>query len=112
LNKKPDVIMRQAKEGDRVKIHYTGRLEDGTVFNSSEGRPPLGFVIGDGLIMPGIEKGVIGMVIDCEITVEIPSEKAFGCRREGLVAELDRKIIPENLDPEIRQQLELRQPDG
>jgi peptidylprolyl isomerase len=62
--------------------------------------------------MPSSENGVIGMVIDSEISVEIPSEEAFGCRREELVAELDRKIIPENLDPEIGQQLELRQPDG
>jgi len=104
--------MRQAREGDRVKIHYTGRLEDGTVFDSSEGRPPLDFIIGDGMIMPGIENGVIGMVIDSEKTVEISPEEAFGCRREELVTELDRKIIPENLDPEIGQQLEVRQPDG
>jgi len=104
--------MRQAQEGDRVKIHYTGRLEDGTVFDSSEGRPPLDFIIGDGMIMPGIENRVIGMVIDSEITVEIPPEEAFGFRREELVTELDRKIIPENLDPEIGQQLEVKQPDG
>ena len=104
--------MRQAKEGDRVKIHYTGRLEDGTVFDSSEGRTPVDFTIGDSTLMPGIENGVIGMAVDSEITVEIPSDEAFGDRREELVIELDRSQFPEELDPEIGQQLELRQSGG
>ena len=104
--------MREAKEGDRVKLHYTGRLEDGTVFDSSEKRPPFDFTIGDGKIMPRIENGVIGMTMDSETHVEIPSEEAFGDRREELVVELDRKIFPEALEPKIGQRLNFRQSDG
>lgn len=104
--------MKQAKEGDRVKIHYTGRLEDGTVFDSSEGRPPLDFKIGEKKLMPGIENGVVGMEIDSELTVEIPYKEAFGERRDELIVEVERSNFPEDLNPEVGQQLQLKQSDG
>jgi peptidylprolyl isomerase len=103
--------MRKAKEGDRVKIHYRGRLEDGTIFDSSEGDPPLDFCIGENKLLPGVEKGVIGMTVDSELTVTIRCADAFGERMDDLIMDIDRSKLPEGLNPEVGQQLQLKQDD-
>ncbi|MDK2818915.1 MAG: peptidylprolyl isomerase [Spirochaetota bacterium] len=68
----------KAKKGDAVKVHYTGKLTDGTVFDSSEGKDPLAFVIGQGQIIPGFEKGVEGMEVGATKTINIPTKDAYG----------------------------------
>jgi peptidylprolyl isomerase len=104
--------MTQAKKGDTVNVHYTGKLEDGTVFDSSVDRKPMQFTISEGRILPGFEKGVIGMKPGDTKTVNIPADKAYGPHRKDLVLVVDKSKIPSHLKPEVGQQLKLNQPDG
>ncbi len=101
----------QAKDGDTVKVHYTGKLEDGTVFDSSIEREPLQFTIGEGQLIPGFEQAVVGMSPGESKTVEIPADEAYPYREE-MVLVVDRDQLPEDLQPEVGQQLQMRQPDG
>ena len=77
--------MAQAKRGDTVRVHYTGKLEDGTVFDTSLDRPPLQFTIGEGRLIPGFEEAVIGMSPGESKTVKVPADKAFGPHYEEMV---------------------------
>ena len=104
--------MAQAKHGDAVKIHYTGKLEDGTVFDTSTGRDPLQFNIGENQVIQGFEKGVTGMALNESKTVTIPSDEAYGPHREEMVLNIPRDQFPPNIEPEIGQQLELGQENG
>jgi peptidylprolyl isomerase len=104
--------MTQAKKGDTVNVHYTGKLEDGTVFDSSVDREPLQFTISEGRILPGFEQGVIGMKPGDTKKVSIPADKAYGLHRKDLVLVVDKSKIPSHLKPEVGQQLKLNQPDG
>ena len=99
--------MTQAKSGDNVTIHYTGKLEDGTVFDSSEGREPLPFTIGESQVIPGFEEAVMGMNPGDSKTVTIPSEKAYGPRNEEMVMNVPIDQVPPDITPEIGMQLEL-----
>lgn len=80
--------MSKAKNGDSVKVHYTGTLEDGTIFDSSKNRQPLDFRIGSGDLIPGFESGVVGMEIGDSKTITIPPEDAYGLHREELVGRI------------------------
>lgn len=102
----------QAKDGDTVKVNYTGMLADGTVFDTSEGREPLEFTLGQGQLLPGFEKTVIGMKAGESKTVNIPADEAYGPYRDDLVLVMGRDQLPEDLDPEVGQQLQATQPDG
>lgn len=102
----------QAKQGDTVKVHYTGRLQDGTVFDSSQNREPLEFTIGTGMIIPGFEQAVLGMAPGESKTEIIPTEMAYGPYMEEMVLVIDRGQIPPEMDPEIGQQLQIQQPGG
>ncbi|MFP4668458.1 MAG: FKBP-type peptidyl-prolyl cis-trans isomerase [Desulfosalsimonas sp.] len=104
--------MTQAQKGDTVKIHYKGKLDDGSVFDSSEGRDPLEFKIGDGNIIPGVEEAVVGMKPEETKEETIPPENAYGEYREDMVIEVDKSQFPEHIDPEPGQQLELKQSEG
>ena len=104
--------MTEAKKGDKVKIHYTGRLQDGSVFDSSNGRDPLQFNIGSGQVIQGFDEAVIGMRVGDSKTVEIPCKKAYGERNPSMVMEVDRKHVPAGLDPVVGQKLELGSPGG
>ena len=104
--------MARAKYGDTVKVHYTGRLDDGTVFDTSANGDPLQFTIGGGQIIPGFEHAVVGMNPGESKTVKIPAEDAYGQRREDLVLEIEKSQLPEGLKPEVGLQLQSRQPDG
>jgi peptidylprolyl isomerase len=112
--------MAQAKEGDKVRVHYTGRLEDGSVFDSSEcheddcdcSASPLEFVVGEGQVIPGFEQAVVGMTIGERKTVTIPVELAYGERVDEMVAEVNRSELPPGMDPQVGQELELTQEDG
>ncbi|MCM2466264.1 FKBP-type peptidyl-prolyl cis-trans isomerase [Methanoculleus oceani] len=104
--------MAQAKEGDTVKVHYTGKLEDGTVFDTSDERDPLEFTIGGGQIIRGFEQAVVGMEPGDIKTTTIPPEEAYGPRREDMTLTVEREQFPEEINPEPGQQLQVQQPDG
>lgn len=112
--------MAQAKKGDKVKVHYTGRLDDGSVFDSSEcsdddcgcSSGPLEFTIGEGQVIPGFEEAVVGMNIDDTKSVHIPVDQAYGERIEEMVAQVPRTELPAGMAPEVGQQLEVTQEDG
>lgn len=104
--------MARAKEGDEVRVHYTGKLEDGTVFDTSQDSEPLSFTIGENRVIPGFETAVTGMEPGDSKTTEIEPEQAYGEHREDMVMELDRDQIPENVDPQVGQQLQLRLDNG
>lgn len=103
--------MAQAKSGDTVRVHYTGRLDDGSVFDSSEGREPLEFVLGAQQVIPGFEEAVDGLSPGEERTVDIPADRAYGPRREEMVLTVGRDQFPDEIRPEVGQQLQMSQ-DG
>jgi peptidylprolyl isomerase len=111
MNRK-EQTMAQAKNGDTVNVHYTGKLKDGTIFDSSADREPLEFTIGEGQIIPGFEQGVVGMEPGETKTVNIPADKAYGLHRKELVLVVDKSRIPAHLKPEVGRQLKLNQPGG
>jgi peptidylprolyl isomerase len=100
------------KQGDKVKIHYTGKLEDGTIFDSSAEREPLEFTVGSGQIIPGFEKAVLEMGQGEKKTINIPSDEAYGPYREEMVMKVEKTQLPPDLKPEVGQQLKMSQPDG
>lgn len=104
--------MVRSKNGDRVKVHYTGKLQDGQVFDSSEGSDPLEFTIGEGGIIPGFEQGVLDMEIGESKKITIPPEAAYGQKRDELVVVMKKDEFPTDIKPELGQQLQLKQPDG
>jgi peptidylprolyl isomerase len=103
--------MAQARNGDTVKIHYTGKLEDGTVFDTSINRDPLQFTVGEGQIIPGVEESVEGMSLGESKTIEVPADKAYGPHYEEMVLVVDRNEFPGHLKPEVGQRLEIRPTD-
>ncbi|HHX64547.1 MAG TPA: peptidylprolyl isomerase [Chloroflexi bacterium] len=104
--------MAQAKTGDKVRVHYTGRLNDGEIFDSSEDREPLEFTIGQQQVIPGFEEAVVGMNPGDATTVEIKSNQAYGPHRDELVMEVERDQIPPSIQPEVGQYLQIRQGNG
>jgi len=101
-----------ATHGDTVRVHYTGTLDDGTPFDSSEGREPLEFTLGGGQVIPGFDAGVTGMEPGETKTVRIPADEAYGPRRDEMMLQVSPDQFPEGMDPQVGQQLQLRQPDG
>lgn len=104
--------MRKAGIGDTVKVHYTGRLDDGAVFNSSKGREPLEFTLGKGQLIKGFEDAVVGMSLGESKTAKIPLDEAYGPRRDELVLRIPREQFPPNIEPSEGLILNLRQPNG
>jgi peptidylprolyl isomerase len=104
--------MSQAKAGDKVKVHYTGKLEDGTVFDSSKDREPLEFNLGGGNVIPGFENGILGMEVGESKTLTIAPDQAYGQPNPDLVATVERKQFPDNIKPEVGLQLQMSQPNG
>jgi len=102
----------QAKEGDVVRVHYTGRLTDGTLFDSSEGREPLEFTIGAGQMIKGFDSGVLGMAVGDKKTLEITPHDAYGERDEEAVIEFPLSNIPDDMKLETGMQLTLRNQFG
>jgi peptidylprolyl isomerase len=100
------------ENGEKVKIHYTGTLDDGTQFDSSAGRDPLEFEMGAGMVIPGFEEGVRDMEEGDKKTIHIPAKEAYGEHREDMVMEFPRTQLPEGVDPQIGMQLQLQGPQG
>ncbi len=104
--------MTVAKTGDIVTVHYTGKLKDGSIFDSSENHEPLEFTIGEGKVIPGFEKTVIGMNPGDTRTTEIASDEAYGPYDEKLQFSVQKSLLPEGMNPHIGQYLQMHQNDG
>lgn len=104
--------MTQAKTGDTVRVHYTGTLDDGTVFDSSAEREPLEFTIGNGQVIPGFENGVMGMAPGDTKSVTIAPGDAYGDYNPEAVVRVPRDQFPPDLDPEVGMMLQVRLQDG
>lgn len=104
--------MAAAKVGDTVSIHYTGKLDDGSVFDSSLEREPLKFAIGGQQVIPGFEQAVIGMNPGESKTETIVCDQAYGPRHEDMVVTVLREQIPSDFELEVGQQLQIRNPEG
>ncbi|MEJ2257738.1 MAG: peptidylprolyl isomerase [Woeseiaceae bacterium] len=104
--------MTQAKSGDTVRIHYKGTLDDGTEFDSSAGRDPLEFSLGEGQVIPGFDNAVDGMAVGESKTVTIPAEEAYGERHDQLVQEVPKDALPDEIDPAVGMHLQSRSPEG
>jgi len=104
--------MAKAKSGDTVKVHYTGKLDDGTVFDSSVGDVPLELTISEGRIIPGFGQSLIGMSPGESKTTKIPADKAFGLYRDELVREVERSKFPADIEPQVGQQLVMTDTGG
>ncbi|MGA1875287.1 MAG: FKBP-type peptidyl-prolyl cis-trans isomerase [bacterium] len=104
--------MARAKVGDLVKVHYTEFLKDGTVLDSSAGKDPLEFTLGDGMLIPGFENAVVGMNEGDSKSFSIPPEQAYGQYREELILTLNKSQIPSHIDPQIGMVLQVRSVGG
>lgn len=104
--------MPQAQQGDMVKVHYTGRLADGTTFDTSLQREPLEFTLGAGDLIPGFEQAVVGMAPGESRTTTIPSEQAYGPHHAERVMDVERHHLPQDLQPSIGQRLHMTRQDG
>jgi peptidylprolyl isomerase len=99
--------MAQAKAGDTVRVHYEGQLSDGTIFDSSLEREPIEFILGQDTVIPGFEQAVIGMEVGESKDVSIPPEEGFGEYSEDLVVNIEKTILPPDINPELGMQLEV-----
>ncbi|ANI90801.1 peptidylprolyl isomerase [Arachidicoccus ginsenosidimutans] len=104
--------MQTAKKGDKVKVHYHGKLTDGTTFDSSEGRSPLEFEIGSGQVIKGFDDGATGLQIGEKRTVHIPAADAYGPVSEEQIVEFPRSQFPPELNPEVGMPLQMSNDQG
>lgn len=104
--------MTTAKKDDLVLVHYVGKLEDGSIFDSSEGREPLEFKIGSQTVIPGFENGVLDMKVGDKKTVNIPCAEAYGDVRDDMVVSMPRDKFPDDIEPEIGMMLQLETEQG
>lgn len=104
--------MAQAKSGDAVKVHYTGRLNDGRIFDTSVNEDALQLTIGENRLIPDFEGAIIGMNPGESKTIEVPADRAFGPYREEIVRTIDRSQFPTDLEPKVGQRLNATRTDG
>ena len=107
--------MAKIQDGTVVKVHYTGKLNDGTVFDTSDGREPLEFTIGQGQVIPGFENAVKEMEPGEKKTITIPSDEAYGPHNQDMVIQVPKEHLPADIPQDadaIGQQLLLRHPSG
>ncbi|MFC1858802.1 peptidylprolyl isomerase [Thermodesulfobacteriota bacterium] len=104
--------MTQVKKGDAVKIHYTGKLEDETIFDTSFDSDPLEFTIGSGHVFSGLEQGIIGMKSGDKKTITLFPEEAFGKKNQDLIVNLEKSEFPQNTPFAVGFQLQIRGKDG
>ena len=104
--------MQQVKNGDKVKVHYHGRFTDGTTFDSSEGREPLEFTVGEGNVIKGFDEGVMGMSIGDKKTVSIQAGDAYGDKNDEMFVEFPKEQFPPDMNPEVGMQLNMTNGNG
>jgi peptidylprolyl isomerase len=107
-----DIFMSKVKDGDTVKVHYTGKLKNGDVFDSSREKEPFEFTVGNKAVIPGFEKGVVGMGVGDTKTIEIPPEEAYGAKQDELVVVVNKSEFPDDITPSVGQRLQIKQQDG
>jgi FKBP-type peptidyl-prolyl cis-trans isomerase 2 len=93
--------MQQVKKGDKVKVHYHGRLDNGETFDKSEGREPLEFEVGSGMVIKGFDDGVTGMAVGDKKTVNIPFDEAYGPRNPEMIIEMPKERFPQDMEIEV-----------
>lgn len=104
--------MTKAKKGDIVKVHYTGKFEDGTVFHSTTEKDPLKFTIGGNQVLPGFEQAVVGMNPGESKTAKLTADEGFGPRRNDMIVQVERERFPKHTEPKVGQQYQVPQADG
>ncbi|MEH6407591.1 MAG: peptidylprolyl isomerase [Leeuwenhoekiella sp.] len=104
--------MSQVKDNDTVKVHYTGKLNNGQIFDSSVDKEPLQIKLGEGQLIPGFEKGLLNMKVSEKKTVTIPQEEAYGEVRKDLFQEIPKTDLPPEINPEVGMGLVAKNPDG
>ena len=105
--------MAQVKKGDTIKVHYKGTLQDGSIFDSSEGREPLEFTVGENMVIHGFDHGVIDMNVGDKKTFNIPCLEAYGEINEDLMIEVPKAELPAELgEPQVGTQLSMVSPEG
>ena len=104
--------MAEAQTGDTVRVHYTGKLEDGTVFDSSEGREPIQFTLGERQVIAGFEEAVVGMTPGESKSATVTPDQAYGPHFDEMVVVVERDQFPAHLDPQVGQRLQIRQAEG
>jgi FKBP-type peptidyl-prolyl cis-trans isomerase 2 len=105
-------MAQQVKAGDTVKVHYHGRLTDGTTFDSTEGRAPLEFEVGSGMVIKGFDDGLLGMEVGEKKTIEIPVEDAYGPKDPEAIIEFPKDRFPPDMKPEIGMRLSMTNGSG
>lgn len=104
--------MSEVKNNSEILVHYTGKLDNGEVFDSSAGREPLAFTVGSGMVIPGFDAGVLGMKINESKTIAIPSAEAYGEVMQELIQEVPMSQLPPEIKPEVGMQLMSQAPNG
>lgn len=104
--------MEEVKANDKVKVHYTGKLDDGDVFDTSKDREPLEFTVGEGKLIKGFEDAVLGMEVGQTKSIKIPSDDAYGPVNKELIQTVEKNKLPQDLNPSVGQTLVSKTPDG
>ena len=104
--------MQQVKTGDKIKVHYHGKLTNGETFDSSTGREPLEFEVGSGMVIPGFDEGVTGMTVGEKKTVNIPFAEAYGPKNPEMVIEMPKDRFPEDMQVEVGMPLMMSDQQG
>ena len=104
--------MSQVKENNIVKVNYTGKLSTGQIFDSSEGKEPIEFTLGQGQLIPGFEKGLIDMRLNEKKTITIAKEEAYGEINKDLIQEVKKTELPQDMEPAVGMGLVSKSPDG
>ncbi|AKP52741.1 FKBP-type peptidyl-prolyl cis-trans isomerase [Cyclobacterium amurskyense] len=104
--------MSVATKGNTVKVHYTGKLKDGTIFDSSQDREPLEFVLGDGKMIKGFDVAVEGMKVGDDKSVTIPTDDAYGPKREDMMLDVPLDQVPAEIKPEVGMDLSIQNQQG
>ena len=104
--------MNQVQGNETVKLHYTGKLNDGQVFDSSVEREPLEVKLGEGRLIPGFEKGLVDMKVNDKKTITIPKEEAYGKVQKELFQKIPNENLPQEIKPEVGMGLVSKNPDG
>ena len=103
--------MTKAKNGDTVKVHYTGKLDNGTTFDSSEGKDPLQFTIGEGQLLQAFEQGVVGLTEGDSKNIQIAAQDGYGLKQDKLIGTLPLEALPEDITPEVGTRLQMKTPE-
>lgn len=104
--------MQQVKSGDKIKVHYHGRLTSGETFDSSAGRQPLEFEVGSGMVIKGFDDGVTGMKVGDKKTINIPAEDAYGHKNSEMIIDYPKEQFPPNIELEVGSQLVMSDASG